>query len=86
MNLPNEMISSVGSKPPKEPELKFPDNDEIFAAMPLAIGEDKYAYRRLYLSVWQGLFPRDGYEAELVRQIVNLQAHARLSRLDNRAG
>jgi hypothetical protein len=49
----------------------LPEDDEIFAAAVLVVGEDEEAYRQLYIGVWLGILPRDGYEKEQVRQIVN---------------
>jgi hypothetical protein len=48
-----------------------PDDAEIFAATPLMLGENREDYKQLYLETWAGILPRDGYEKELVRQMVN---------------
>jgi hypothetical protein len=48
-----------------------PDDAEIFAASPLVIVEDRQAYKRLFLETWARILPRDGFEKEMLRQMVN---------------
>jgi hypothetical protein len=48
-----------------------PDDAEIFAASSLMLGENREDYKQLYIETWLGLQPRDGYEKELIRQLVN---------------
>jgi hypothetical protein len=67
-------MNDVAPKPVKrsaDAAQQRPDDAEIFAACPLMPGENREDYKRLYLETWAGILPRDGYEKELVRQMVN---------------
>jgi hypothetical protein len=65
----NEVSTTVKRSVPAAQ--RGPDDAEIFAACPLMPGENREDYKRLYIETWLGLQPRDGYEKELIRQLVN---------------
>jgi hypothetical protein len=78
---PSEPVS-LPARPRSGGDTHQPDDAEIFAATPLVVGENRDAYKRLFLETWLGVRPRDGFEQEQVRQSVNYLWFARqLTRL-----
>jgi hypothetical protein len=73
MNMLNSNSAlDAGANPASQPASNFvPDDKEIFAASALVVGEDREAYKGLYIDTCSRIRPRDGYEKELLRQLVN---------------
>jgi hypothetical protein len=73
------------NKTPPLGSLLLPDDDEVFAAASLVPGEDCEAYKRLFQQIWEGVWPRDGFESSLVHRIMeSLWMARRLTQLSRR--
>jgi hypothetical protein len=57
--------------------LPLPQNSEIFSSSTLLVGENRREYKRKFDETWKGIGPRDGFEAELVHQVVANQWSSR---------